>query len=502
MLSGTPLFEGIDDLRGELNFLNLEPFGARCEDGFFGFMITQPWDEQDSHAIDILKVLSSVMLRRSKTMTIRETGAPILGLPPLTIEFVPIAQTESERALYCFLESIVSQELRSDGSAGKNHKSPRLLCLRLLRDICNSAVLLNGGLGAGSQLKDLNQLLIKQARRVATNARAPAGAIEHEAPERNRNRTPVMSCDEAIMHLAQLQEATRTGEDEVAGMAMGFGQGLSRRVRASDTVEQKLAEAEQRLQTANSENQAAKSRRAKARWHVALERITMGGLPGRCVERASAKFRALWRLRSMAVAEHELVDTLPTILRRGWRPAASMVREWHKAHPEFFWSHPVSFVLEGIPAEVSLAEVGSCVAELLLDKEVGDSYSLESAQNCFTIMEVGASAASWRAALSFSSYEAAAAVLKAANHPHGLSLAHDSAIPAVQSRILQTKAAYNEARALESVRLFLFALIFIKMLLRSFSSHSPFVLVRFNRPARLPLKSERRKRLTSRHCSA
>lgn len=33
MLSGTPIFEGIDDLRGELNFLRLEPYAAKLEDG-------------------------------------------------------------------------------------------------------------------------------------------------------------------------------------------------------------------------------------------------------------------------------------------------------------------------------------------------------------------------------------------------------------------------------------------------------------------------------------
>jgi len=37
MLSGTPIFEGIDDLRGELNFLRLVPYAAKWEDGFFDF---------------------------------------------------------------------------------------------------------------------------------------------------------------------------------------------------------------------------------------------------------------------------------------------------------------------------------------------------------------------------------------------------------------------------------------------------------------------------------
>jgi SNF2 family DNA or RNA helicase len=141
MLSGTPLFDGIVDLRGELNFLRLEPFSANSEDGFFDFMITKPWEEHQPHAIDTLKVLSAIMLRRSKSMTIKQTGAPILPLKPLTIEFVPVQQTHSERAIYYFLESIVARVVRATKAVtGKNMVTSRSACLRLLRDTCNSTV--------------------------------------------------------------------------------------------------------------------------------------------------------------------------------------------------------------------------------------------------------------------------------------------------------------------------------------------------------------------------
>jgi hypothetical protein len=140
MLSGTPLFEGIDDLRGELNFLRLAPFGAKTEDGFFNFCIAKPWQEHDTHAIDMLKVLSLVLLRRSKSMTIRDTGMPILGLKPLIVEFVAVPQSVPERALYYFLESVVARELRSNDAAGANERKSRTACLRLLREMCISAV--------------------------------------------------------------------------------------------------------------------------------------------------------------------------------------------------------------------------------------------------------------------------------------------------------------------------------------------------------------------------
>lgn len=103
MLSGTPLFDGIEDLRGELNFLEIEPFAAKNEDGFFSFAITQPWENHESKAIKTLKNLSKILLRRSKSMTIEATGEPLLGLPPMKIEFIPIQQNMSERALYYYM---------------------------------------------------------------------------------------------------------------------------------------------------------------------------------------------------------------------------------------------------------------------------------------------------------------------------------------------------------------------------------------------------------------
>ena len=111
MLSGTPLFDGIDDLRGELNFLRLDPYSANLEDGFFDFSITNHWAQHSIHGLETLRILGMLILRRSKSMTIVSSQQPLLGLKPLTIEFVPIPQDPSERAVYCFLESIVSREL-------------------------------------------------------------------------------------------------------------------------------------------------------------------------------------------------------------------------------------------------------------------------------------------------------------------------------------------------------------------------------------------------------
>eukprot|EP00957_Ditylum_brightwellii_P068116 5170553-Ditylum_brightwellii.AAC.1 len=73
MLSGTPLFEGIDDLRGELNFLRLEPYAAALEDGFFDFSITNHWKARSEHGLETLRILGLLLLRRAKNMTLRLT---------------------------------------------------------------------------------------------------------------------------------------------------------------------------------------------------------------------------------------------------------------------------------------------------------------------------------------------------------------------------------------------------------------------------------------------
>ena len=109
-------------------------------------------------------------------------------------------------------------------------------------------MLLNGGMGVHTQLKTLNDLLIHQARRTQS-------ALNDDGEEDNDqdhyssdndmdddDESRVLSCDEAIMHLAQLQEATRAGDDEVAFLQLGFGQGVARRARAIDSVDQQIVD--------------------------------------------------------------------------------------------------------------------------------------------------------------------------------------------------------------------------------------------------------------------
>ena len=137
-------------------------------------------------------------------------------------------------------------------------------------------------MGAGSQLKALNTLLIAQARR-----RGPGVTIAQDTSGVKRD----LSCDEAILHLAELQEAARCG-GQVAEISLGYGQGLSRRVRAMDV--DKLEELEQTRTEAKEALGVARRARSRLRWHWALEMITTGQarlLP-------SSGIRSLWLLRS------------------------------------------------------------------------------------------------------------------------------------------------------------------------------------------------------------
>jgi SNF2-related domain len=453
MLSGTPLFDGIDDLRGELNFLRLEPFSANSEDGFFDFMIAQPWKDHNPVAIDTLKVLSSVMLRRSKDMTIKLTGASILDLKPLTVEFVPVQQTNSERAIYYFLESVLARGVAASSvslpalhskklSDMKNANASHKISLRLLRETCNSVVTLNGGLGVSSQLKALNDLLILVAR-----------SAKYSDRDQDRSRREVLSCDEAIIHLAQVQHSIRThnSNEEVAFLSLGFGQGLSKRLRANDSVDQKLVESHDKLQNAYRNYREATSQRAKARWLLSLERITMGEIPIENLIAVQHKFRSLWRWRFMTCALRKTLNRAhfcPLIFRRGWRPSSTLAKEWHQIHPEFFWSHPNSFVIPDIPNTVSDLDVLNTIANVFV--AMGTYDCLETARKNFLLIvrKKYGTGQLWDAGLQFEHKDAALAVLHKAASTNGIVVENTANIPQMQEVVSTYQAAYDEVHDL------------------------------------------------------
>ena len=93
MVSGTPLFSGLDDLNGELNFLGVIPFSCPdATDGFWASCVSAPFERREPVALDRLHaLLSKLMMRHSKAQ--RYAAAPsrsLLALPPASVETVAV----------------------------------------------------------------------------------------------------------------------------------------------------------------------------------------------------------------------------------------------------------------------------------------------------------------------------------------------------------------------------------------------------------------------------
>lgn len=245
MLSGTPLYEGVEDLRGELCFLRLEPFAGNCDDGFFNFAIQNHWDNCSRHGLDTLRVLSLLLLRRSKSMTICDSGLPILGLKPLTIIYEPVPQDPSERAFYCYLEYLVHATIKNDDT---HDQTKNKALLRLLREMCVSGVMLNGGFGVSSQLATLNRLVIGLNRK--EQASLPCNSR--------------LSCDEAIRYLSQVLDRARVEEGFETTLNLGGGGGVTRRDRAYDSALDQYKESRTKLLQACREIEVWRCKRARA----------------------------------------------------------------------------------------------------------------------------------------------------------------------------------------------------------------------------------------------
>ena len=386
MLSGTPLFEGIDDLRGELNFLQLEPFAAALEDGFFQFSVKNLWDSGHPHAIETLRILGLVALRRAKDMTIRWNNQSILGLNPLTVEFIPVPQSPSERAIYCWLEYVVQTELKETVSMSQEKdRSSRTMCLRLLREFCITPMLLNGGLGVQSQLNSLNLLMVQQNRRTENHEHHLVSA-QHLSKKQKVER--VMSCERAIRFLTQVQRSARLNENFVTDVMFSTGGALTRRDIAHESVETRYKEAKLKLQEALETRAASSKKRATLRWHLALELVTTG-MAKSISDKVAPKFSRLWnwrRLISLAKEQNyprpirpnpsslysrgclfkadRQFDkqsgnhSVPAVLARGWRPSPIFLRrDLYRNNPHFLWAHPIALKVDCIPVQVTEEEL-------------------------------------------------------------------------------------------------------------------------------------------------
>jgi hypothetical protein len=353
-------------------------------------------------------------------------------------------------------------------------------------------MLLNGGMGVHTQLKTLNDLLIHQTRRAQSALKDGDEDNDEENSSDNvmADESQVLSCDEAIMHLAQLQEATRAGDDEVAFLQLGFGQGVARRARAIDSVDQQIVDSEQAQKKARGDLSAARTSKARALWHLALERITMGMIPLSELSSASPKFRSLWQWRLLIHSFRYDVDEeseasvpppsllarglqsfqswlhvrsnpidftaskLPILLSRGWRPSTSFVRSLPIRHPYYFWAHPNSFTLQSIPKEVSLKDIQNAIKKVLEDHyDRGDSLRLAlQGFHLKKVSECPLTADSWTAGFSFhGNDEATATIVHKSGHINGIEMLDAHRVPRVVERIKIAEEKLDSAQAADAV---------------------------------------------------
>ena len=479
MLSGTPLLENITDLRGELCFLGLEPFSATNDDGYFHFAVASHWEHKSRYGLSVLNQLAElVMLRRSKSMIIQETGLPLLGLKPLIVTYEPVPQDDSERALYCFLEYVMHSTLdepnfmvaENDKEQAKleacrlqEHHRNRIAFVRMLREICVSTSLLNGGLGCPSQLATLNRWMQNLNRRWHEESVLGEEASGSEpwqfqpaAPGCDHYQTinlRAFSCEEAVRFLSQVEDLARTDADFVTDVQVGGGGGISSRNRAMESLDERYEIEAAEYERAQDLCASASSRRAKAYWHKALEGVTTGRLFANCdgsYDQVALAFRRLWRWRSCAV-------TLKVF--RGWRPtnmfdglSLSCDREaalmsLFQRQPRFYWANPYSVILEDIPPCVTKVDVENSIVSCMAQLRNGS----DKANVIVVDLSKPDTSDSWKAIVTFYSKDKFTLFMKMIKGVDGIALKSERVPQGIKDKIEDAKTKLDECVALNRV---------------------------------------------------
>eukprot|EP00964_Phaeocystis_antarctica_P034836 scaffold19850_cov63-Phaeocystis_antarctica.AAC.1 len=293
MVSGTPLYDKISDLQGELNFLRVSPFGAGHEDGFWRHVIGAPWQASDDSALDALQLLlHGVMMRHSKTQTWMD-GSTILALPPRELVLAPVQLDGSERAAYVWLEQLIIAEvartnaLLEAGSAARSSGGALLVTgLRLLREASVAMQLLGGGGGASEQLKLVEE--IARAQLQALGSPAAAGAAD--PADVDEVRLTRMTPSQALQSLGSLDrratEAAHSSSMYNAQHRGDFQRHANQRQRvydrsrsyAMESLDEKFEQAETKREELEQVAVAERWLAATRRWQWALERVTTGAL--------------------------------------------------------------------------------------------------------------------------------------------------------------------------------------------------------------------------------
>lgn len=488
MLSGTPLLDDVTDLRGELCFLRLEPFCASNDDGFFQFAVANHWKHKSCYGLSILKKLAQlVVLRRSKSMVIQQTGLPLLGLKPFTLTYEPVPQDDSERALYCFLEflmhSIVlnpKQLLMHQDLLDTNKSTERRLheqqrnkatFLRLLRELCVSPTLLNGGLGCSSQLEIVNRWMKEYNRRLHLEQMGTLNDRTDQQQHRSGHHVPqpqqqsrILSCDEAVRFLSQVEDLARTDSEFVTDIRVGGGGGISNRNRALASVEERYEQESKELEKKKAVCLASSRMRARCYWQLALEGVTTGLLFANNNRESywnvKPRFQRLWYWRHcICIAGPPTAKLLPSLLLRGWRPTKKILGEsptckreetllyLFQRYPRFYWAYPFSLIFSDIPSSVTSAEIKSSILACLQQLPQGS----DDATVIVTALSDCGHTNTWKAFVKLKNKYEHEHILKKAKAVEGIRVISTSRLEWVETDIQAAKMNLDEAFAANRV---------------------------------------------------
>ena len=289
MISGTPLYTGVDDLNGELEFLGVIPFSLPDKvDGFWGHKISQPMLQKHKGALQILEALMSrIMMRHSKGQHyVNDSGRSLLMLPPIKQCNIPIQYEKhsAESACYALLEGFCSRVIRklvsnkaTIDSKNEVFITTAISVVDILRLSTISMCGLTGGNGFPSAISRLAHMSRQVINPSASNSKKSSPASFYFY---HRLMTPELLRDHLLTLSIRDPKSTKqnasndTTRRRYANTAAG-GAGAAAR-SAMEHVEYRFNEANTKLKAAETLISSGRRKRAKLRWRWLLRVITSG----------------------------------------------------------------------------------------------------------------------------------------------------------------------------------------------------------------------------------
>lgn len=267
------------------------------------------------------------------------------------------------------------------------------------------------------------------------------------------------SCEEAIQYLSSAQEDANVGAGFVTDQRQGFGGGGSNRNRTAEDFETQLKETKDAVESAAGALKEAKSKKARARWHFALEKVTTGAYLGEETSKLNPSFLLLWRFRcaviSLSSQDLYYAEDMPSLLLRGWRPSSAFVEtELFERRPEFAWAHARSYQVEDVPSQVSTDEMKDSVLVALRanDDDDDDEAGASSTHGGRVgVVNAHSNGETWRAVVQFVNEDDCDLFRKKAGSKHGIFLHCQDKPPQLQAMIDSTKVILDEAAAEDKV---------------------------------------------------